>query len=66
MQDEERLVSCFKAALAAGGRRLKLVVVDHVVSFPPVIMPVQQICAMCRWVVGRHSFLAAACMLEST
>jgi hypothetical protein len=48
LQDEERILACFRAALQAGGRRLKLAVVDHVVSFPPVVMPVQEICSMCR------------------
>ncbi|KAF6258814.1 pyridoxal phosphate-dependent transferase [Scenedesmus sp. NREL 46B-D3] len=46
--DEARILACFRAALRAGGRRLKLAVIDHVVSFPPVVMPVQQICSMCR------------------
>lgn len=48
LMDEERILGCFRAALAAGGRRLKLAVVDHVVSFPPVVLPVAQICSMCR------------------
>jgi hypothetical protein len=48
VQDEQRILTCWKAALQAGGRRLKLAVLDHVVSFPPVVMPVQQICSLCR------------------
>jgi hypothetical protein len=36
------------AHLAAGGRRIKLAVLDHVASFPPVLLPVAKLAAMCR------------------
>eukprot|EP00879_Flechtneria_rotunda_P015802 GHRR01016525.1.p1 GENE.GHRR01016525.1~~GHRR01016525.1.p1 ORF type:complete len:365 (+),score=109.88 GHRR01016525.1:1455-2549(+) len=48
LQDEDQLVSCYAAAIKAAGRRLQLVVLDHVTSFPPAIMPVKRICDLCR------------------
>jgi hypothetical protein len=47
-QDPDALVAAYEGALAAGGGSIKLVVVDHVVSFPPLVLPVERICAACR------------------
>jgi L-cysteine desulfhydrase len=41
----------FRAALArakAGGRRVRLAVVDHITSMPSVIVPVRELVAICR------------------
>jgi hypothetical protein len=60
------ILSAFASALAEhhdgssrGGRRrrVRLAVLDHVISFPPVVMPVAKLCAMLGCVglaVGRH------------
>jgi hypothetical protein len=48
VQDDEKLVAAFEAAMAAGGKRLRLAVLDLIPSFPPVILPVQRLCKMFR------------------
>lgn len=48
LQDEERLVAAFEAAMAASGKRLRLAVLDLILSFPPVIMPLQRLCKLFR------------------
>lgn len=48
VQDEDRLVAAFEAALAAGGKRVRLAVLDLILSFPPVILPVQRLCQLFR------------------
>jgi hypothetical protein len=48
LQNPDALVAAYESALAAGGPAVKLVVVDHVVSFPPLVLPVERICAACR------------------
>jgi selenocysteine lyase/cysteine desulfurase len=42
------ITGAFESALAAGKGRVKLAVVDHIASFPPVTFPVAAICAACR------------------
>lgn len=51
LQDEEQLVAAFEAGIAASGKRLRLAVLDLILSFPPVIMPVQRLCKLFRCVV---------------
>lgn len=48
VQDEDRLVAAFEAALVAGGKRVRLAVLDLILSFPPVILPVQRLCKLFR------------------
>lgn len=48
VQDDKKLVAAFEAALAAGGKRLRVAVLDLILSFPPVILPVQRLCKMFR------------------
>lgn len=48
MQDEQQLIAAFEAGIAASGKRLRLAVLDLIVSFPPVIMPVQRLCKLFR------------------
>lgn len=52
LKDEERLVSAFRQALSAAGRgkRVRLAVLDLILSFPPVIMPVKRLCELFRCV----------------
>lgn len=59
--DPDALLAAFKSAITAGGRRLRLVVLDHVVSFPPVLLPVQQICELCRCAQQVVASCAARC-----
>lgn len=47
-QGRKGMLAAFKAALEAHGSRVKLAVLDHVVSFPPVRLPVADITRMCR------------------
>ena len=42
------ILGAFVRALAAGEGRVKLAVVDHIASFPPVTFPVADLCAACR------------------
>ncbi|KXZ54245.1 hypothetical protein GPECTOR_5g335 [Gonium pectorale] len=46
------VLGAVQAALSAigGGRRLRLAVLDHVVSFPPVVLPVAALTAACKQV----------------
>jgi hypothetical protein len=48
VQDDDKLVAAFEAAMAAGGKQLRLAVLDLILSFPPVILPVQRLCRMFR------------------
>lgn len=48
LQDEEQLIAAFEAGIAASGKRLRLAVLDLIVSFPPVIMPVQRLSKLFR------------------
>ncbi len=47
-RDEAAILRAFEETIRAAGRRIRLAVIDHVSSFPPVLFPVQQICALCR------------------
>jgi L-cysteine desulfhydrase len=42
------LVSRVRAAIAAGGGSIRAAVLDHVVSFPPVVLPLSELIAVCR------------------
>ena len=42
------IVGAFKRALAAGKGRVRLAVIDHIASFPPITFPVAELCAACR------------------
>ncbi|KAG2490959.1 hypothetical protein HYH03_010636 [Edaphochlamys debaryana] len=44
------VLAAVQTALAAGGRRIRLAVIDHVASFPPVVLPVAAITAACKQV----------------
>ncbi|GMH38146.1 hypothetical protein BSKO_06030 [Bryopsis sp. KO-2023] len=48
LQTKERILDSFRSALEAEKPRVKLAVVDHVCSFPPVLMPIQEIAALCH------------------
>lgn len=41
-------VFVLQSALAVGGRRVKVAVLDHVVSFPPLVLPVAAMAAACK------------------
>lgn len=47
-----------QSALTVGGRRIKVAVLDHVVSFPPLVLPVAAMAAACKQAscrtVARH------------
>ncbi|GIL58989.1 hypothetical protein Vafri_13974 [Volvox africanus] len=51
----ELTVDAVKAALDAvgGGRRVRLAVLDHVISFPPVVLPVSELVTVCKQVGAR-------------
>lgn len=49
LQDEDKLVAAFEAGLSAGGKRLRLAVLDLILSFPPVILPVQRLCKIFKY-----------------
>ena len=47
------ILGAWRAALEAtlrpeGGSRVKLAIIDHIASFPPVHMPVQEMAAACK------------------
>ena len=44
---DDEVVRRFDAALAAGRGRVRLAIIDHVVSAPPVHLPVARLCALC-------------------
>ncbi|XP_047059727.1 putative L-cysteine desulfhydrase 1 [Lolium rigidum] len=47
----DAIVAEFRAALAvakAGGRRVRLAVIDHITSMPSVVIPVKELVAICR------------------
>ena len=49
----EGILKAWSAALAAtarpeGGSRVQLAIIDHIASFPPVHMPVQEMAAACK------------------
>ncbi len=44
--------ACPQEALSAGRGRVVLAVLDHVVSFPPLLMPLRELAAVCKK-VGR-------------
>lgn len=46
--DTQQLLGSYKQAIRRGGRRIKLAVIDHVISFPPVVLPVKELCDMFR------------------
>ncbi|GBF87620.1 class V aminotransferase [Raphidocelis subcapitata] len=51
LHDASAVEAAFASALAlarASGRRVALAVVDHVLSFPPVVMPLERLCALLR------------------
>jgi len=50
--DEDVVVSAFRDAISSHKRsgRIRLAVLDHCVSFPPVVMPVQRLCRLLGWV----------------
>lgn len=45
-------MAAFEAAIAASHGRLRLAVLDLILSFPPVILPVQRLCKLFRYVGG--------------
>ena len=47
-QDHDKLLASFRQAIRSAGKRLKLVVLDHIISFPPVVLPVKELCELCR------------------
>ena len=47
-QGEAAITAAFAAAIDAHSGRVKMAVVDHVVSFPPVRIPVEEIASLCR------------------
>ncbi len=67
--DEGRIVAAFAAAVEAAGDKLKLAVLDHVISFPPVVLPVKRLTRMCRCVMLSHVLVASderLCVLAQT
>ena len=64
-QGDAAVAAAFEAALAAGRGRVRLAVVDHIASFPPVTFPVRTICAVCRAAGARgagYCYVPHACM----
>ena len=49
------IVARFESAFQQACGRIKLAIIDHIVSFPPVHLPVAALCALCR----QHGALAA-------
>ncbi|GFR47698.1 hypothetical protein Agub_g9450 [Astrephomene gubernaculifera] len=51
-QRPDTIVAAVQSSLQAvgGRRRVRLAVLDHVVSFPPIVMPVRQLAALCKQV----------------
>lgn len=50
LADAGAVAAAYEEALkiAGGGGKIKLAVIDHCISFPPVIMPVAQLCSLFR------------------
>lgn len=42
------VIDAFRQGLAAARGRVKLAVLDHIGSFPPVRFPVEELCRLCR------------------
>lgn len=59
LADEGALVAAFQAAARSARGRLKLAVLDHVASFPPVLLPVARLCAVLRQVESCFASLGA-------
>lgn len=60
LADDSALMETFRAAVATAGRRLRLAVLDHVVSFPPVVLPVKDIVALCKETPGTRVLVDGA------
>ena len=62
---------CCNASASAGGGRIRLAVIDHIISLAPVHLPVAALCALCRrygaasLVDGAHAVGAVALDLPS-
>lgn len=48
--DQQVLVDRVTTALEGGQGRIKAAVLDHIVSFPPVVLPLTELIAACRTV----------------
>ncbi|GAB4814813.1 hypothetical protein N2152v2_001859 [Parachlorella kessleri] len=48
LEDRHRLVQRFEAGLAAGKGRIRLCIIDHIISALPVHLPVYELCALCK------------------
>ncbi|KAJ6853761.1 putative L-cysteine desulfhydrase 1 [Iris pallida] len=51
VHSEEQIVAEFRKALdlgAAGGRKVRLAVIDHITSMPSVVIPVKELTKICR------------------
>ena len=48
--DQQELVRRVTAVLEKGQGRIKAAVLDHIVSFPPVVLPLTELVAACRTV----------------
>ena len=61
------IIAEFHAALAlakAGGRRVRLAVIDHITSMPSVVVPVKELVAICRQEGVDKVFVDAAHSIE--
>jgi hypothetical protein len=52
-QGDAGVIGAFKHALTASKGRVKLAVLDHIGSFPPVVFAVEALCRLCRAAVQR-------------
>jgi hypothetical protein len=46
--DQQKLVDRVVAAFEKGHGRIKAAVFDHIVSFPPIVLPLPELIAACR------------------
>lgn len=58
--DPALVVERVRAALQAGGRCIRAAVLDHIVSFPPVVLPLSDLIATCRQVLCAPAVHASA------
>ncbi|KAK9808120.1 hypothetical protein WJX73_008728 [Symbiochloris irregularis] len=48
LQGDKGILAAFAEALTAHGSKVRLAILDHVASFPPVHMPIRELVGMCR------------------
>eukprot|EP01024_Parvocaulis_polyphysoides_P069819 TRINITY_DN8577_c0_g3_i2.p1 TRINITY_DN8577_c0_g3~~TRINITY_DN8577_c0_g3_i2.p1 ORF type:complete len:289 (-),score=46.62 TRINITY_DN8577_c0_g3_i2:252-1118(-) len=46
LQDQNKIIQVFTEAIEAHKTRIRFALIDHIFSFPPIVMPVKKLCAL--------------------